>query len=247
MLVLSEFAGAAAELAEALQVNPYDIEGTAETYYRALTMPPDERRTRMRALRRRVAAYDVHRWAGTFLQRTGGRNGGGPASSPGSSPAATVEAVLRPPSLGGAPRAPPRLRRDARALRADPGAGRAGRGACSPSSARLAGRPGTEVHVVSGRTRETLEAWLGALPIGLHAEHGLWSRPLGAPDWIAPDLPAAGWQPAVLAILQDFAARTPGSLVEEKTASVAWHYRADRPGVRSQPGQRAPASPDASS
>jgi trehalose 6-phosphate synthase/phosphatase len=85
------------------------------------------------------------------------------------------------------------------------------------------------VHVVSGRTRETLESWLGDLPIGLHAEHGLWSRAPGAPDWTAPDLPAAGWRPTVLAILQDFAARTPGSLVEEKTASLAWHYRATDP------------------
>jgi trehalose 6-phosphate synthase/phosphatase len=93
----------------------------------------------------------------------------------------------------------------------------------------LAGRPHTMVHVVSGRTRETLESWLGDLPIGLYAEHGLWSHAPGTPDWTAPDLPAAGWRPGVLAILQDFAARTPGSLVEEKTASLAWHYRATDP------------------
>ena len=43
----------------------------------------------------------------------------------------------------------------------------------------LADRPNTEVHVVSGRTQEALERWLGALPIGLHAEHGLLSRPAG--------------------------------------------------------------------
>jgi trehalose 6-phosphate synthase/phosphatase len=41
----------------------------------------------------------------------------------------------------------------------------------------LAARPDTEIHIVSGRTPETLERWLGALPIGLHAEHGFLSRP----------------------------------------------------------------------
>src|SRR5439155_3971 len=43
----------------------------------------------------------------------------------------------------------------------------------------LAARPRTAVHVVSGRSRESLERWLGRLPIGLHADHGFWSRPSG--------------------------------------------------------------------
>jgi hypothetical protein len=51
VLVLSEFAGAASEMAEAIHVNPYDIDGTAEAYYRALTMPLAERRARMRSPR----------------------------------------------------------------------------------------------------------------------------------------------------------------------------------------------------
>jgi trehalose 6-phosphate synthase/phosphatase len=68
VLVLSEFAGAAAELAEALHVNPYDVESTAEAIRRALAMPREERRTRMRAMRRRVFGYDVHRWSKAFLE-----------------------------------------------------------------------------------------------------------------------------------------------------------------------------------
>ena len=54
VLVLSEFAGAAAELAEALLVNPYDLDGHGEALRRALEMPAEERRIRMRALRERV-------------------------------------------------------------------------------------------------------------------------------------------------------------------------------------------------
>lgn len=67
VLVLSEFAGAADQLADALLVNPYDVDGTAETIHRALTMDGAERRRRMRALRAAVFEHDVHRWATSFL------------------------------------------------------------------------------------------------------------------------------------------------------------------------------------
>jgi len=90
----------------------------------------------------------------------------------------------------------------------------------------LAARPRTEVHVVSGRTRETLESWLGALPIGLHAEHGLSSRAPAAAVWVTGALSPQDWRPAVLDLMRAFAARTPGALVEEKSVGVAWHYRA---------------------
>src|SRR6185436_3852317 len=67
VLVLSEFAGAAAELAEALHVNPYDLDGVAQVIKNALSMPHEERRARIRALRQRVRAYDSYRWAETFI------------------------------------------------------------------------------------------------------------------------------------------------------------------------------------
>jgi trehalose 6-phosphate synthase/phosphatase len=67
VLVLSEFAGAADELADALLVNPYDVDGTAEAIHRALTMDATERRQRMRGLRQTVQESDVHRWAKSFL------------------------------------------------------------------------------------------------------------------------------------------------------------------------------------
>ena len=67
VLVLSEFAGAADELADAILVNPYDVDGTAEAIHRALTMDATERRHRMRRLRQTVQEFDVHRWADSFL------------------------------------------------------------------------------------------------------------------------------------------------------------------------------------
>jgi trehalose 6-phosphate synthase/phosphatase len=67
VLVLSEFAGAAAELVDAVLVNPYDVDGTGERIHQALTMPVEERRARMSALRKVVREHDVQRWAGDFL------------------------------------------------------------------------------------------------------------------------------------------------------------------------------------
>jgi trehalose 6-phosphate synthase/phosphatase len=69
VLVLSEFAGAAAEMAGAVMVNPYDVDAVAQRLHDALSMPADERRARMQALRRRVHEYDVHHWAADFLTR----------------------------------------------------------------------------------------------------------------------------------------------------------------------------------
>ncbi|HZA14203.1 MAG TPA: bifunctional alpha,alpha-trehalose-phosphate synthase (UDP-forming)/trehalose-phosphatase, partial [Myxococcaceae bacterium] len=67
VLVLSEFAGAAAELGEAVMVNPYDVDNLANALRQALSMPEEERKLRMRTLRHRVAEFDVHRWAHTFI------------------------------------------------------------------------------------------------------------------------------------------------------------------------------------
>jgi trehalose 6-phosphate synthase/phosphatase len=67
VLVLSEFAGAADELGDACIVNPYDVDGTAETIHAALTMDASARRTRMRRLRAQVFGHNVHQWAEEFL------------------------------------------------------------------------------------------------------------------------------------------------------------------------------------
>jgi len=67
VLVLSQFTGAAHELHEALIVNPYHIEQTAEAVYRAICMPDFEQRERMRSMRALVRDFNVYRWAGRML------------------------------------------------------------------------------------------------------------------------------------------------------------------------------------
>jgi len=67
-LILSEFAGAAAQLGRtALLVNPYDIEAVADTIHRAYHMDKAERQARMRRMRRSIREYDVFWWVDSFL------------------------------------------------------------------------------------------------------------------------------------------------------------------------------------
>jgi len=69
VLILSEFAGAAAQLQKAaLLVNPYDVEGVAEAIHRAVTMGLGERRARMHKLKRFVREFDIFWWVDAFLK-----------------------------------------------------------------------------------------------------------------------------------------------------------------------------------
>jgi trehalose 6-phosphate synthase/phosphatase len=72
VLVLSRLAGAADTMREALLVNPYDIEGTAEGLHRALTMEETERSSRVAALRRREKRDDLDAWVKGFLEAASG-------------------------------------------------------------------------------------------------------------------------------------------------------------------------------
>jgi len=228
VLVLSEFAGAAAEMGEALQVNPYDIDTMASAYSEALRMPEEERRVRMRSLRQRIASRDVHHWAQSFIDALGGER---PTSG-------RLRTALSSPDELTALAA--RLRSADRLLLLLDYDGTLVPFARSPDLAApdpplrdllgaLAAKPGVRVHVVSGRRKEPLERWLGDLPVGLHAEHGYWSRLTPERPWIAMKDVSVAWKPEVRRLLDHATAATPGALVEEKTASLAWHYRMAEP------------------
>ncbi len=225
VLILSEFAGAATELRDAVIINPYDVEAMADAIEEALEMPVEERRRRMRSMRVQVKSRDVHWWVGHFLDSLQAV----PAHS--ARPPAVEELVARLKGagqrvllldydgtlVGAAPR--PELARPDPALLA--------------LLTRLAALPGTQVHVVSGRLKETLEEWLGALPVSLHAEHGLWSRSRPGAPWRMLEGVSAEWKAQARPLMEAFTARVPGSFMEEKTASLAWHYRQVDPGFGS--------------
>jgi trehalose 6-phosphate synthase/phosphatase len=224
VLVLSEFAGAAWELPEALQVNPYDLEGAAEQYYRALTMPREERRARLAPLRTRVHTFDVHRWVASFLECLAEIT----PAEPRLGATAGVASVRRALACRIAETDPLLLLLDydGTLVPFTPTPELARPDAALVSLLRaLAARPDTEVHLVSGRPQETLEEWLGDLPIWLHAEHGFVSRDPATRHWVAAGEFGGSWREPVLAMLREITQRTPGSLVEVKAAALAWHYR----------------------
>jgi trehalose 6-phosphate synthase/phosphatase len=224
VLVLSEFAGAAWELPEALQVNPYDVDGSAEVYYRALRMTREERRARLAPLRARVQAFDVHRWVASFLECLAEVTPAGPHPGSTAGGASARRALAR------------RLAEtDALLLLLDYD-GTLVPFTATPELARpdheilallraLATRPDTEVHLVSGRPQDTLQSWMGDLPIWLHAEHGFLSRDPSTGEWVPVAELSGTWREPVLAMLRETTQRTPGSLVEIKAAALAWHYR----------------------
>jgi trehalose 6-phosphate synthase/phosphatase len=90
---------------------------------------------------------------------------------------------------------------------------------------RLSADDAITLEVISGRPRETLEAWFGHLRVLLWAEHGFWRRSAGAGVWHPAADVEPGWFERIHPILQQFTASTPGSHIETKTASIAWHYR----------------------
>lgn len=223
VLVLSEFAGASAELVEALQTNPYDLERFALTIKRALTMPAEERQTRMRVLRRRVFAFDCYRWARSFIEALDSIRREAKVPQGVSQPAELTELAERI------------MKARSRLFLLDydgtlvPFAETPELAAPDPQLKELlrllAMKPRTNVHVVSGRQHETLERWLGALPIGLHAEHGYWARNARSKRWEPLHHQSVEWKQQVLPLLESITEQTPGSLIEEKTAGLAWHYR----------------------
>lgn len=222
MLVLSEFAGAAAEMGEALLHNPWDIEGTAKMLERAVDCDPHERRDRMRALRRRVAKNDIHQWVNRYL---GGLDEVG---------VQLTEAVAAEQAGSGWQKElRDRFKGAARGLCVLDYDGTLMELQSSPELAkpndellgllrRLADR--TEVIVSSGRDAATLESWLGQIPISLIGEHGLKWKLDG--DWadVSTGIETS-WMESTREILDDYTSRVPGSFVETKNATLVWHYR----------------------
>jgi trehalose 6-phosphate synthase/phosphatase len=180
----------------------------------------------MRALRTRVLEYDVHTWARSFIRQLTS----GPAAAP-HAVAAHSEALAAAIAVA----------RETTSVRllldydgtlvplarspelAEP----------DPDLVRLlevlARVPRLAVEIVSGRPRDTLDRWFGHLPIQLWAEHGFWRRRPPREEWRPAAEVAPGWKDRIHPILEQFTTSTPGSFIEVKTASVAWHYRGADP------------------
>ena len=220
-LVLSEFAGAAAEMGEAFIVNPYDTEHTASTLQRVLNSPPDELRERMTALHARVRRNDAVAWSRHCLANV---------------TAQETEALELPRQLdtddllAAVSRAERRLvllNYDGVLVPLAPGLrAPTPRPRLLELLAELAAQPGITAVVASGRPRSDLERWFGAVPgLWLAAENGMLTRSPTSQTWEAParHLPPT-WGEHVLPFLEHFVDRTPASYIETREYALVWHY-----------------------
>jgi trehalose 6-phosphate synthase/phosphatase len=229
VLILSEMAGAAAELSETILINPTDKRDVADAINKALSMSLRERTIILARMQRRIKNYTVFRWARDILEN--------------------LESIKKEQAFRSVTILTPAIEsqiitryRNAsnRAIFLDYD------GTLVPFSKipelaipgpqtiaqlnRLSENSKNSVVLISGRDKSFLEEWFGSLSINLIAEHGAFHRPLGR-EWKCAIDPDQGWKSPFSPILQRYTTRCNGSFVEEKYSSLAWHYRNSPPEI----------------
>jgi trehalose 6-phosphate synthase/phosphatase len=89
---------------------------------------------------------------------------------------------------------------------------------------RLTGDDQNELIIVSGRDHETLGKWFGDINVNIVAEHGVWIREKGG-EWDMIEPLEDSWKENIRPVLESYVIKTPGTFIEEKGYSLAWHYR----------------------
>jgi trehalose 6-phosphate synthase/phosphatase len=229
VLILSEMAGAAAELSEAILINPTDKAEVAAAIAKALDMPMPDRRAVLERMQRRLQTYDVFAWAEDFFDtmdrvkqeqhvlkvRLINR------SSENQIAQKYHKAARRIIFLDYDGTLVPFSRYPEMAVPGEP---------VLAQVKRLAADAKNTLVIVSGRKQEFLDEWFGALPIVLVAEHGALLRmPLAA--WTSEVDADPAWKQQVLPVLQRYADRCTGTFIEEKSLSLVWHFRNADPGI----------------
>ncbi|HSX37113.1 MAG TPA: bifunctional alpha,alpha-trehalose-phosphate synthase (UDP-forming)/trehalose-phosphatase, partial [Patescibacteria group bacterium] len=222
VLILSETAGAAQELTEALLVDPARPNTVVAALTQAMKMPKRELKHRLKAMQRQLEGRTVHTWAGNFMKALETPIHVQPQLTRGLNPARQRELT-----------AAYRLA-NKRLILLDydgvliPLAGNF-KQAAPPQSvlrllAKLAKDKANEIVVVSGRTQQDLDDWFGNTPVNLVAEHGAFIKdPNGT--WHRTRSHSTAWKRLIRPIMEKYAMRTPGAVIEEKANSLVWHYR----------------------
>jgi trehalose 6-phosphate synthase/phosphatase len=223
VLILSERAGAARELSDALIINPTDMGQLVEAMHEALVMPEEEQITRMTAMQTLVKRYNVFSWTRLFMNQLAyTKMKQHTLATEKLDPAATTQLLTDfkaasqrlilldyDGTLVGFHHNPQRAEPDQELrllLRA------------------LTEVPNTRVVLISGRDRGTLDKWLGQLPVDFITEHGVWLRAAGE-EWELFQTMQNDWMRELRPVLELYVARTAGSFIEEKDYSLVWHYR----------------------
>ena len=222
VLILSEKAGAAEELGEAIIINPYYTEEIAEAILEALEMPREEQTKRLQAMQHRLRRYDVFRWARDFMQQLLH------VADEHNRSVSRLTATDREKLLHCFSKARRRLLffdydgtlvpivkhyRDA-----------------APNSdllgllCELANDSRNELVIVTGRDHATIRDWIAIDNCSFIAEHGAWIMEKNG-QWKNLKTLHAQWKEQILPILETYSDRLPGSFVEEKDFSLTWHFR----------------------
>jgi trehalose 6-phosphate synthase/phosphatase len=229
VLILSELAGAASELSEAILVNPTDTSDVASSITRALAMPIYEQRNRMSLMQRRLQEYDVVKWVNDFMDQL---------QQVKLEQQKQAVKLLDDKAIAGIHRHYQRSKNRCLLLDYDGTLVPFSRipSEAAPDNAvkdmllRLSSDTRNHVVIVSGRDIASLDRWLGTLPITLVAEHGAsfkkrngsWQQMVSVSDL---------WKEEIRRIMQLFVLRCAGSFIEEKTNTIAWHYRNTQGGL----------------
>jgi trehalose 6-phosphate synthase/phosphatase len=229
VLILSELAGAASELSEAILVNPTDTADVASSITRALAMPLYEQRNRLSLMQRRLQEYDVTKWVNDFMDQLAQVKQEQQKQKVKILDDKTMAAIRRHYQKSGNrcllldydgtlvpfSRLPSEAAPD---------------NAVRDLLSRLSSDPKNHVVVISGRDLNSLERWLGMMPISLVAEHGasFKMRQGTLQQFVSvSDL----WKEEIRRVMQLFVIRCAGSFIEEKTNTIAWHYRNTQTGL----------------
>ena len=223
VLILSELTGAASELNEAILVNPTDTDEIANAIYTALTMPLVEQRSRLSYMQRRIAEYDVQKWINDFMDQLVIIKKEQEALKVNILKEEHIRKIISDFN-----------RANKRCILLDYDGTLAPYqklpSLATPSNElidllkQLTSDASNEIVVISGRDVDTLEKWLGKLPLNMIAEHGACVKHKGG-EWKEQTPINTEWKEQVRPLMQLFVDRCAGSFIEEKKSTLAWHYR----------------------
>jgi trehalose 6-phosphate synthase/phosphatase len=223
VLILSEMAGSADELAEAIIINPNNLEEISESLQRALKINKEDQANRITIMQNRLMSYDIFKWTNDFLTTLDSVK-----EMQERLDAKFLRASERQSLISHFKNAKSRilfLDYDGTMVPfADRPEGARPNETVLTLLANLAALEKTDVVLVSGRDRETLEQWFGHLPVSLVAEHGIFLKePHGV--WTSMKPVRKSWKKRMLPVFKTFAEKLPGAFIEDKEYSLAFHYR----------------------
>ncbi len=223
VLILSEMAGSAYEMNEALLINPNNFEQQADTLKNAITMPREEQIARNMFLQNRLERYNVEVWANEFM---GALNRKKEGSEPFVSQKVS-DVILNQLSTdySKAKRRLLFLDYDGTLVgfHKDPQK-------ASPDEElytlidKLHHQENTTLFLISGRDKQTFTKWFLPKKYNMIVEHGVWISRDGE-EFKLLEKVKDEWMGKIKPVLESFVDRTPGSFIEEKNYSMAWHYR----------------------